>query len=324
MTIAATSSNPSLIPNPTVSYTNPKTTGTLTYTPVPNSTGTAVITVTVMNNGNTTFGGSNVYQQIVHRGGRPVARRSRHHDHAGQRHLHPGRGPKSLSTRALTITASNSPTIDSVTVQIIGNYDPTEDILDYVDPTGGLVTDSTGFNSATGTLTLTAVTPGSVSNTPMIFQEAAEAVLYQDTNIDTPSTLTRTIEFTVDDGAGTNSTDSAVKMITVSQVNIPPTLNPISPPSITLLENSPAVTIPLSGITAGGGQLQGLKVTVTSGTGVNDTPGLIPTPSLTYTSPNTYGNFTFQPVAFDDRHVHDHRDRDRRPRATYPHRSPCS
>ena len=133
----------------------------------------------------------------------------------------------------------------------------------------------------------------------MIFQEAAEAVLYQDTNIDTPSTLTRTIEFTVDDGAGTNSTDSAVKMITVSQVNIPPTLNPISPPSITILENSPAVTIPLSGITAGGGQLQNLKVTVASGTGVNDTPGLIPTPTLTYTSPNTYGSITFQPTPFE-------------------------
>ena len=87
-------------------------------------------------------------------------------------------------------------------------------------------------------------------------------------------------------------------MITVSQVNILPTLNPISPPSITILENSPPVTIPLSGITAGGGQIQNLKITVTSGTGVNDTPGLIPTPTLTYTSPNTTGNFTFQPVAF--------------------------
>ena len=63
LTITATSNNPSLIPNPTVSYTSPKATGTLTYTPVPNSTGTAMITVTVMDNGNTTFGGSNTYQQ---------------------------------------------------------------------------------------------------------------------------------------------------------------------------------------------------------------------------------------------------------------------
>ena len=59
-----------------------------------------------------------------------------------------------------------------MTVQIIGNYDPTEDILDWVDPTGGMVTDSGGFNSATGTLTLTAV-PG-ISVTPAIFQAAAD------------------------------------------------------------------------------------------------------------------------------------------------------
>ena len=68
-----------------------------------------------------------------------------------------------------------------------------------------------------------------MSDTPAIFQEAAEAVLYQDTNIDTPSTLTRTVEFTVDDGAGTNSTDSAIKMITVSHGQHPPHHQPDLP-----------------------------------------------------------------------------------------------
>ena len=96
------------------------------------------------------------------------------------------------------------------------------------------------------------------------------------------------MEFTVDDGAGTNSTDSAVKLINVLPINIPPTINPISPPSITILENSPPVTIPLSGINAGGGQLQNLTLSVKSGHGVNDTPTLIPNPTVSYTSPNTY------------------------------------
>ena len=135
--------------------------------------------------------------------------------------------------------------------------------------------------------------------TPAVFTQAAEAVTYQDTNIDTPSVLTRTVEFTVDDGAGINSTDSAIRMISVSTLNIPPTINPISPPSITILENSPLVTIPISGIEAGGGQVQNLTVTVASGTGVNDTPGLIPKPTLTYTTPNTFGNISFQPVPFE-------------------------
>ena len=48
VTITATSSNTGLIPNPTVSYISPATVGTLSYTPVPFTYGTAVITVTLM------------------------------------------------------------------------------------------------------------------------------------------------------------------------------------------------------------------------------------------------------------------------------------
>ena len=128
LTVTATSSNPALIPNPNVSYVSPSTTGTLTYTPVPNSTGTAQITVTVTDNGNITFGGSNSYQQTF-----TVA-------------VQPGHVAPVITTQAtvlafvqddpptfvdpqLNIVANNSPSISSVTVQIIGNYDPTEDVL---------------------------------------------------------------------------------------------------------------------------------------------------------------------------------------------------
>jgi hypothetical protein len=47
LTITATSSNPALIPSPTVAYTSPSATGTLTFTPLANANGTATITVTV-------------------------------------------------------------------------------------------------------------------------------------------------------------------------------------------------------------------------------------------------------------------------------------
>lgn len=50
VTVSATSSNPSLIPNPTVIYTNPNTTGSLNFTPVANASGSSVITVTVNDN----------------------------------------------------------------------------------------------------------------------------------------------------------------------------------------------------------------------------------------------------------------------------------
>jgi len=51
LTITAVSSNPTLIPNPTVTYTSPGTTGLLVFKPLPNVFGTAAITVTVTDNG---------------------------------------------------------------------------------------------------------------------------------------------------------------------------------------------------------------------------------------------------------------------------------
>ncbi|WP_417382891.1 tandem-95 repeat protein, partial [Gimesia sp.] len=47
LTVTAVSSNPSLIADPTVVYTSGQSTGTLTYTPLENQSGTAVVTVTV-------------------------------------------------------------------------------------------------------------------------------------------------------------------------------------------------------------------------------------------------------------------------------------
>jgi hypothetical protein len=52
LTVTATSSNPTLIPNPTISYSSPHPTGTLLLKPAPNQSGSATITVTV-NDGQT-------------------------------------------------------------------------------------------------------------------------------------------------------------------------------------------------------------------------------------------------------------------------------
>ena len=54
--VTASSNNTTLI-DPTVTYTSPSSTGTLTFTPAANSFGTATITVTVMDNGGTQNGG---------------------------------------------------------------------------------------------------------------------------------------------------------------------------------------------------------------------------------------------------------------------------
>lgn len=57
LAVTATSSNPSLIPNPTVNYTSPNSMGSLTFTPATNSFGPATITVVVKDNGGTANGG---------------------------------------------------------------------------------------------------------------------------------------------------------------------------------------------------------------------------------------------------------------------------
>ena len=49
--VTAISSNPDLIPHPAVTYSSPNSSGSLTFTPVPNAAGTAVITVIVADGG---------------------------------------------------------------------------------------------------------------------------------------------------------------------------------------------------------------------------------------------------------------------------------
>jgi hypothetical protein len=63
LTVSATSSNTALIPHPTVSYTSPTATGSLSYTPVSQASGNATITVTVTDDGGTTNGGVNTVLQ---------------------------------------------------------------------------------------------------------------------------------------------------------------------------------------------------------------------------------------------------------------------
>ena len=57
LTVVATSSEPAVIPNPAVTYTNPSTPARSRFTPTANVSGVVTITVTVMDNGGTANGG---------------------------------------------------------------------------------------------------------------------------------------------------------------------------------------------------------------------------------------------------------------------------
>lgn len=58
LTITAVSSDPSRIPNPTVSYTSPAGTAQLSYAPAPDATGDVELTITVHDDGGTASGGT--------------------------------------------------------------------------------------------------------------------------------------------------------------------------------------------------------------------------------------------------------------------------
>ncbi len=63
LTVTATSSDPSLVPDPTVTYTSPQSTGTLSVTSAANRFGTAIVTVRVKDNGGTVDGGVDTVQR---------------------------------------------------------------------------------------------------------------------------------------------------------------------------------------------------------------------------------------------------------------------
>ena len=89
---------------------------------------------------------------------------------------------------------------------------------------------------------------------------------------------------------GTTSSVPAVVSINIAPVNDTPTLNTIS--SLTLAGSAGAQTVSLGGISAGSNESQPLTVTAGS-----SNPGLVPTPTVNYTSPGATGSVNFTPAA---------------------------
>jgi hypothetical protein len=99
-----------------------------------------------------------------------------------------------------------------------------------------------------------------------------------------------TITVTVNDGGTSNNIVSQSFTVTVNPVTQAPTLNALA--NMTIIENAAAQTVSLSGIGSGApNQVQTLTVTA-----ISSNTGLIPNPTITYTSPNATGSITFAPV----------------------------
>jgi hypothetical protein len=253
LTITASSSNPTLIPNPTVNYTSPNAAGTLTFTPVASVSGLSTITVVVTDNGSTTNGGvnsvTNAFLVSVGAVNDPPSLNSLGDltigEDAGLQSVNLtgiSAGPADEVGQSLTITANSS------NPALIPN--PT---VNYTSP------------NATGTLNFVSAT-----------------------NASGQSTITVVIQ---DNGGTTNGGVNAVTnsfVVTVTAVNDPPTMSPLG--NVTINEGAGLQTVTLTGISAGPADESGQTVSISA---VSSNPALIPNPTVNYTNPSPTGTLTF-------------------------------
>jgi hypothetical protein len=246
LSVTATSSNPALIPNPVVSYTSPNSSGTLTFAPALNASGSATITVTVSD----------------------------------------GQTLNSTASRAFVVTVNNAPTLNALSNLSINQDAPTQTVS-----LGGITSGGAG-ESQTLQITATSSNPALVP-TPSISYASPNTTGTLSLKPAAGATGTSVITVIVNDGQVGNNTITRSFTVTVNAVapNIAPTLSAIG--NFVVTQNSTPMTVPLSGITSGSSsEVQPLTVTATS-----SNPALVPTPSISYTSPNSSGSLSFQPTA---------------------------
>ena len=133
-------------------------------------------------------------------------------------------------TSSLDIFDVDDTLIESAQVRIDGNYVVGEDVLAFVDTLN--ITGS--WDPVSGTLTLAGT--DSIAN----YEAALRSVTYENLS-DDPSTLTRTIDFVVDDGDGPSNTVS--RDVLVGAVNDPPVASGIESTAVSYIENDPATVI---------------------------------------------------------------------------------
>jgi VCBS repeat-containing protein len=140
-----------------------------------------------------------------------------------------GDGPVSI-TGAITVTDADNSSLASAVISISNNYQNTEDVLSFVTANG--ITGS--WNASTGQLTLTGT--ASVAN----YRTALRAVKYTNSSA-SPSNLTRTVTFMVNDGTDNSNTQS--RNISVTPTNIAPVLSAIESGTLAYTEGDGAVIV---------------------------------------------------------------------------------
>lgn len=254
ISVTATSSNTGLVPNPSVTYTSPNSSGSLKFTPASGKSGTATITVKVTDSGSGTSPNQNVTTKTF-----------------------------TITVNAPVATANKVPTLNS-----IGNPSA-------INEDAGLQTiNLSGISAGEGEnqslkVTATSSNTGLIPNPQVTYSSPSStgSIKYQPVS---NQKGTATITVTVNDGQSSNNQVSRTFQVTVNPINDVPTLNNIS--NITIAADAPKQTVNLSGISAGINETQTISVTATS-----SNTGLIPNPSVSYTSSSSTGQLSFTPAA---------------------------
>ena len=192
--IVATSSNPSIIPNPSITYTPGNTTGTLNYTPVANANGTVTITVITTDDGGTANGG--------------------------------------INSKTNTFTVTVTPVNDAPTLSTINTFSGTEDTavtITYASLAGAA--NEADPDGDTLCFKISAITTGTLTVNGSTVTPGTTKICSGDTALWTPATNANgTLNaFTVvaDDGSLDSGTPVQVQ-VNAAAVNDPPTLTTVN------------------------------------------------------------------------------------------------
>ena len=271
LAVTATSSNPSLIPDPTIIYTSPDPTATLTYAPVLDANGTATITVTVSDNN----GGNETVTQtftitVSSSNNQPTL------DAIEDLTIAEDAEAQSVDLTGISTGAFN----EEQTLIITATSSDTSIILDptvnYTSPdtTGTLVFAPVSDASGTVTITVTVSEDGAEENGSVVrsFNVIVTAVndvptidiITNPSAIDEDSTITQTINLT---GISTGAANEEQELVITAQSS---DTSVIPHPTVTYTSPEATGTLTYTPVSNGNGTAT-VTVTITDGSGQNGT-----------------------------------------------------
>lgn len=170
--------------------------------------------------------------------------------------------PATAVTTAITASDTSNPNLARAVIQITGNYAKGQDLLSFANI--GKIKGK--WDAKTGTLTLAG------TDTVANYQAALRTVKYQNTS-NTPSAAERTVTFQVSDGKTTSN--ELTRSITVAPVNDPPVLSKAESKSLTYKEKQKATAVSSSIKVSDADHTNLVGATVQIGDGYNEGQDLL-------------------------------------------------